>query len=391
LSIISNKENQIISNKSSLLFDILIKNIKFEFNKFEKELDNQIENRNYSKLSEDAYNTKKDFDKLFESSNINQKEEDEDKLLSGNDIELKEEELTILNIQLENWDIYYLHLITLEKLISLYPSYFSKILCQDKDFSQILFRSLKHPHIFIKTVVLRLFTKIFSEESKILNMNDISQVNIFINNITIDKTSNYIDNQNVHSNTLQVIFDNLKFIILNKDINLKEDFVNSAIEISSFLVFFLIKLYLKNNEIKENEFEDYSFYAYEFICKLYVQSKQYMAKREYTNKVIRRILVIFENLITYANLKYDMFDIAIKQINQKEKSKKNNEEARIKKGKTLEILLEPVLSLLFRLTTNNLIDEEIKVYADNVKYFKFLLLRCIINLFFVIFLIKIRL
>lgn len=364
MSILSNKENQNVSNKSNIILDILIKNIKFEFNKFEKELDKQIENRNYSKLSEDPYNSKKDFDKLFETSNANQQD---DKLLPENNLELKEEELTILNIQLENWDIYYLHLISLEKLLSLYPNILSKRLHQDSLFLQVLFRSIKHPHIFIKTVVLRLFTKIFSEESKILNMNDLTQVNNFINNLIIDKSSNYIDNENVHSNTIQVIFDNLKFIILNKDINLKEDFINSSVEISSFLVFLLIKLYLKNIELKENEMDDYSYYAYEFICKLYGQSKKYMAKRDYTNKVIRRILIIFENLITYTNLKSEMFDVAIIQSNEKGKHKKINNEIKLQKGKILEIILEPVLSLLFRLTTNNLIDEEVKVYAENVK------------------------
>lgn len=352
-----------------------MKNIKFEYKKFEKELDRQIENRNYSKISEDAYSSKKDFDKLFETTEQNDSgKEEENDSNKKDELELKEDELTILSIQLENWDVYYLHLISLEKLISLFPNIFGKKLIHDKQFSQLLFRSIKHPHVFIKTTILRLITKLFSEESKIINMNNFEYVNAFINNLTTDKSSNYIDNENVHSNTIQVIFENLKFIILNKDINLKEDLVNSAIEISSFLVFLLLKLYIKNSELNNKQFEDYSFYAYEFICKLYAQSKKFMAKKEFTNKVIRRILIIFENLVTYSNLKYNMFDTVVPNDSKKNKNSeklKNNKkeienEIKQSKGKLVEILLEPVLSMLFRLTTNNLIDEEIKVYAENV-------------------------
>jgi hypothetical protein len=281
--------------------------------------------------------------------------------------------LTILSIQLDNWDIYYLHLITLEKLISSFPNIFRKKLNEDKQFSQILFRSVKHPHVFIKTVILRLISKLFSEESKIINMNDFNAVNAFIDNLITDKSSNYFDNETVNSNSIQVILDNLKFIILNKDINLKEDLVNSAIEISSFLVFLLLKLFIKNSEMKNKEFENYSYYAYEFICKLYGQSKKFMAKKGYTNKVIRRILVIFENIVTYSNFKYDIFDAAVvdkkNKNNDKIKNKKNELEIKQSKGKLVEILLEPVLSLLFRLTTNNLIDEEIKVYSENVIFY----------------------
>lgn len=377
MSILSNSENENLAAKANAIFDILIKNIKHEFNRFEKELDKQIENRNYSKLSEDPHTNKKDFDKIFES-NLNKSEDEDEENKNDNDnnnLELKEEELTILSIQLDNWDIYYLHLITLEKLVSLFPKIFNKKLIQDKLFSQIIFRSIKHPHVFVKTVVLRLITKVFSEESNILNMNDFESVNAFIDNLVTDKGSNYIDNQSVHSNTIQVVFDNLKFVILNKDINFKEDFVNSAIEISSFLVFLLLKLYLKNSELNNSEFEDYSYYSYEFICKLYGQSKKFMAKKEYTNTVIRRILNIFENLVTYSNLKFDMFEDP--NISENNKNKKNNtdkkknelkskEENNDSKGKLIEILLEPVLSLLFRLNTNNLIDEEMKVYSENV-------------------------
>ena len=369
MSILSNTENENLTSKANLIFDILIKNIKYEYKKFEKELDKQIENRNYSKLSEDPYSNKKDFDKIFEQNQIKSEDEEEEfkNNNNNNNLELKEEELTILSIQLDNWDIYYLHLISLEKLISLYPNIFSKKLIKDKLFSQILFRSIKHPHVFIKTVILRLMTKLFSEESKILNMNDFESVNAFIDNLVTDKSSNYIDNENVHSNTIQVIFDNLKFMILNKDINLKEDMVNAAVEISSFLVFLLLKLFLKNSEMKNCKFEDYSYYAYEFICKLYGQSKKFMGKKEYTNTVIRRVLVIFENLVTYSNLKFDMFDAAVVDGNNKKALNKNSkEESKKSKGKIVEILLEPVLSLLFRLTTNNFIDEQMKVYSENV-------------------------
>lgn len=258
-------------------------------------------------------------------------------------------------------------------MLEIYPSIFCNKLNQDVKFCRILFRSIKHPHIFIKTSILRIISKLFSEDSNILNMNDFDQVNRFIKNLVIDKNSSCIGDEKYQSNTIQTIFDNLKFIILNKDIDLKENIINSAVDVSSFLVYLLLKLYMKNKN-NQNDFEDFSFYAYEFICKLYAQSKNYMAKKEYTNKIIRRILIIIENIISYTNLKYNMFDLLSnknfinynKIKNESDKFQKKIQQENEEKSKLIEIILEPLLSLLFRLTTNNLIDEEIKIISEKV-------------------------
>lgn len=280
----------------------------------------------------------------------------------------------MLNIQLENWDIYYLHLIILEKFSNIYSNLFKKKILSDKKFLEVLFQSIKHPHIFIKTAILRFLSKIFCEDNDILNLNNLKEMNTFLANLVDSNPHNPAqDNEHneVYLNTLQIIFDNLKFIILNKDINLKDSLVESAIDVSSYLAFVLLKIFNDNQFLKKKSI-DYSYYPYEFICRLYGDSKKYLANKSYSNIIVKRILRVIENIIEHSRKSSALLP-ENKKMNIKNKNKeslsdkvKNNQPC-----KEIELLLEPVLSLLYRLSSNNLVDEELKSFAERVKNFFF--------------------
>jgi hypothetical protein len=199
-------------------------------------------------------------------------------------------------------------------------------------------------------------------------------INDYNNNNNKDKDKNKL-------NTLQIIFDNLKFIILCKDFNLKENLIESTLEISSYLNYLLLNLDMRNKKEKDNikfnnnnnnnkiiknnnnKFEinnfEYGLYSYEFICRLYGDSKKYLANKSYTNLYVKRILIIIEKIFNFSD-NDNNYDIN-NNNNNKDFNKENY------KGKDIEILLEPVLSLLYRLISNNLVDEDIKLYSEKVK------------------------
>jgi hypothetical protein len=70
--------------------------------------------------------------------------------------------------------------------------------------------------------------------------------------------------------------------------------------------------------------------AFEFICRLYVESKKYLSKKE-------KSLIIFGRI-------FDLFDQITGQLNPEH----------------LKLFIEPILSLIYRIKTNRLIDEVIK-------------------------------
>jgi hypothetical protein len=259
---------------------------------------------------------------------------------------------------------------------------FKKNLQKDSEFTNKIFQSIKHPHIFIKTITIRIITEVFNANKKIFNFDDQNEANNFLMSLIDENYNNNNDNNKL--NTLQIILDNFKFIILCKDFNLKENLIESTLEISSYLNYLLLNLDMRNkkdnakfnnNKIKDNKNKnkdnnkfnndnniEYGLYSYEFICRLYGDSKKYLANKNYTNLYVKRILIIIEKIFNFSDNYFKNNDINFEN---------KNEAFDIEnfKGKDIEILLEPVLSLLYRLISNNLVDEDIKIYSEKVFIF----------------------
>ena len=102
---------------------------------------------------------------------------------------------------------------------------FKKKLEKDSEFTNKILQSIKHPHIFIKTITIRIISEVFNDNKKFLNFEDQKEANNFLMNLINDynNNNNNKDKDKNKLNTLQIIFDNLKFIILCKDFNLKEN------------------------------------------------------------------------------------------------------------------------------------------------------------------------
>ena len=249
---------------------------------------------------------------------------------------------------------------------------------------QIIFKSIKHPHIFIKTISLRFINKVFCLNSQILDYENIEEVNLFLGNLMKNnKNKNIFDSEDyrdinvtddnfckINLNSLQVIFDNLKFIILNKDIEFKNNFVELAIDISSFITYLLLKVYNINSENNYMSNIDFSFYAYEFICRLYGDSKKYLANKNYSNIIIRRILIIIEKIFDFSKnsgINFGFKKDKIKNSKKIAEKKQQNFSDKNYSCKEMEIILEPILSLLYRLNSNNLVEDEIKSFSERVK------------------------
>ena len=99
MSILSSKQNETLTNKSSELLDILIKDLKVEFIKFEKEIDRKIQSRDYNNITEDSNNNfskKKDFEKIFEKKEPEENEHEQDQntnIISSLNLEEEEKEV----------------------------------------------------------------------------------------------------------------------------------------------------------------------------------------------------------------------------------------------------------------------------------------------------------
>lgn len=230
-------------------------------------------------------------------------------------------------------------MITIEKFMQKNSLLFKRKLQNDKEFANKILQSVKHPHIFIKTITMRFISEIFNEDKKFLNFENEKEANLFLLNLI-----KWDNNDNNKLNTLQIILDNFKFLILCKDFDLKENLIEMTLDVASYFNYLLLNLDMRNKS-KGNFGDNFEFsvYAYQFICRLYGDSKKYLANKSYTNLYVRRILNVIEKIINFCEEK--------------------------NKGKDFEILLEPVLSLLYRLISNNLVEDNIKVYSEKVKNF----------------------
>ena len=132
-----------IKTKFTKIFDIITTNTKLEFNKFENQLEDQIENRNYI-ISENNQKPKSsDLSKIFEkNTNEESDSENEEFVKNPKSLNLIEEDVTILNIQLDDWDIYYLHLIIIEKFMQNSTQLFKKKLQKDPEFANKLLQGV---------------------------------------------------------------------------------------------------------------------------------------------------------------------------------------------------------------------------------------------------------
>jgi hypothetical protein len=173
----------------------------------------------------------------------------------------------------------------------------------------LIFSCLIHPHAFIKTVCLRLVLTIFEEMR-----NDFYKL---ITNITESDDS-----------LLNGLIINLKHVILEHSSS--EKLVNTAY----FVCLILLENLVKMTDHFENKL--YSDLAYEFICRLYIDSKKYLSKKEKSVVIFGRIFNLFDMLITKYNTN------------------------------TIEIFLDPILSLIHRINTNKLLEDEIKRNSNHI-------------------------
>jgi hypothetical protein len=128
--------------------------------------------------------TKYEINKLFSEKN-----EKKDKY-NLNDLKIKDENVITLNVEnVEDWDIIYLCLINVEKLIKVSFGWKEKLF--NKQLQFLIFNSIKHPHPFVKTVSMRLISNIFEElkedrfDSLVANISeeDTSLINYLLLNI----------------------------------------------------------------------------------------------------------------------------------------------------------------------------------------------------------------
>jgi len=223
----------------------------------------------------------------------------------------EDNELLTINLKIDSWDIYYISLCIFEKLINNYSRLTKEFLKNDSFFHLLIFKSLKHPHVFIKSSSLRLIGYILAEQ---------------INNPT--GFTNFVKNliYNSEDNLLNTLLFNLRYIILKKDSS--DKLVHQAIKNSLCLIDNLIK----NSDEKNN----FSFYATDFINQLYSESKSFVSNDEISDIIFKRIFLIIEAICT----KY--------------------------KSVVIEMFFEPIMSMVYRILTNVLVSEDLKNLATNV-------------------------
>jgi len=220
-----------------------------------------------------------------------------------------------INLRIESWDIYYICLCVLEKLINNYQRLTNELVKNDSFFHLLVFNSLKHPHIFIKSLSLRLIGYILTEQIS-TSSNQTGFTN-FIKNLIY----------NSEDNLLNTLLFNLRYIILKKETS--EKLVNQAIKNSLCLIDNLIKF--------SDEKNGFSKYATEFITQLYAESKSFVSNDEISDIVFKRIFLIIEAICS----KF--------------------------KGEILELFFEPIMSMIFRIQSNVLVSDELKIIATNVR------------------------
>jgi len=131
---------------------------------------------------------------------------------------------------------------------------------------------------------------------------------------------------------LTTLFHHLKYIILSRDSN--EKLVDQATKNSLCLIDNLVKTHSKI--FSET---DLSHYAIDFITQLYSESKSLISNDEVSEIVFGRIF----NIIDAMCFRYD-----------------NN---------VLVLFFEPIMSMVFRISTNILVSREIKNKAEAVMIF----------------------
>jgi hypothetical protein len=269
-----------VSARGKEVKELLLHVIGTEIDTFESELESKLEREEYERMSK-----KNELSKLFKGTN------DE-----GDD------NMTVLNVKFDNWDVLYLALNVLEKMIINYPELYKGI-ANDTELFMKIARSFRHPHSFIKSISLRLMGTILNSTSNFTSFNK--------------KLGNqYIDNKQ----PVQFLLVNLRYMILNPGVS--EQILERVMAVT---------VYLLVNYIKINQDQ-----VYEFICRLYIESKSYMSNKEIAPVIFERIFILVDQL-------FEKLD--------------TNE---------LKLFLEPLLSLSYRLISNNSVSDELKNKANIV-------------------------
>jgi hypothetical protein len=262
LSILCNSEKNTINKRLTSIRDVLLNKINFEVNSFEEELEKKLENEDFESENKGGKELDRLFSKNQEDENSQSDGEDEEGNKIHNISKKKHDEsnLTILNMKFDNWDILYLNLVVLEKL---YKNYINTIKPKFKsnEFCILITKCLKHPHVFIKTIIMRFISYILKETAS--------------NN----SSGSPLLNQS------EFLFTNFKFFILNIDTN--EKLSSLTIENSSLVLQQISKL---------SDTNLYNF-SLEFICRLYVESKSFLSNKETSEIIFSRIFDLYDDMI----------------------------------------------------------------------------------------------
>jgi hypothetical protein len=247
--------------------------------------------------------TKYEINQLFSEKN-----EKKDKY-NLNDLKIKDENVITLNVEnVEDWDIIYLCLINVEKLIKVSFGWKEKLF--NKQLQFLIFNSIKHHHPFVKTVSMRLISNIFEELKE-------DRFDSLVANISEEDTS-----------LINYLLLNIKHICLEPESS--DKLLTFAMSNCVYLVENLVKY---GEKLNDSSFSDIPF---EFICRLYIDSKKFLSKKEKATTIFGRIFNLFEQMTS----KYET------QI--------------------LKVFLEPMLSLIHRIKTNRLINDDVKDQANLV-------------------------
>ena len=154
-----NQEREVISKNYKRIIAELVLTLKHELDFFEQQLSQKLEDNEYE--SNTLFNKKNkahlDLNKLFQLESETNKSKEKDNYREEN-------ELLTISLKIDSWDIYYICLCIFEKLINNYSRLTKELLKNDTFFHLTIFKSLKHPHSFIKSVSLRLIGYILSEQ-----------------------------------------------------------------------------------------------------------------------------------------------------------------------------------------------------------------------------------
>jgi hypothetical protein len=307
--VLLSKNRITVEKRSEILKDLIIERIAMEYEAFEQDLEEKIENEKYESINNNAKKNK-EIQSIFDNPDGNAEDGNMEK-----DSNYHNEDVTVLKVETLNWDILYLSLVTLEKFISNYHSFIKNTLKSSQTFQYIIIKCLKHPHMFIKSITNRLIASIFDE---------IENSKAFYSFVTSD------EEDDTSFNPVEFLFTNFRFMMVNSDTS--DKVIKQTVSNSVFLI--------KNcSKIQSDLNNHYANGSYEFLCRLYIESKSYLTNKDVSRIIFNRICDLFESLSN--------------ELVENE----------------MKFYLDPILSLSYRIIDNKLVENNLKSRVNKVKFY----------------------